>query len=267
MSQQPMPQDPIVDLSWLEVAGSAGLVLLAIGITWRFRTGLARTFVVAALRTAFQLALVGYVLVYIFAMDRWWLVLLALLAMTAVAGREATQRQESPSRRLAVLSGLAILVGAGLTLVYVGGLLVRPEPWYSPRYLIPLFGMIVSTALDASALAADRLAGEMEARRPEVEAYLALGASPERAARRPVRNALRASLIPMVNRLMIVGLVALPGMMTGQILSGTSPLTAVRWQIVVMFMLAGAAAVAGALTTVGYRSEFFTPAHQLRKQG
>lgn len=263
MSQQPILQDPIVDLSWLEVAGAGGLVLIAIGITWRFRTGLARSFVVAALRTTVQLVAVGYVLVYIFSVDRWWLVLLALVLMTAVAAREASQRQESDSRRLAAVSGVAILVGAGLTLVYVSGLLVRPEPWYNPRYLIPLFGMIVSSALDASALAADRLAGEMEARRDEVEAYLALGASAERAARRPVQNALRASLIPMLNRLMIVGLVALPGMMTGQILSGVSPLTAVRYQIVVMFMLAGAVAVAGALTVVGYRREFFTPADQL----
>lgn len=264
MEQPAVLEAPIIGLSWLEVAGGAGLVLIAIGITWRMRTGLAGQFVVAALRTALQLALVGYVLVYIFSIDRWWLVLLALLLMVGLATREAVKRQEAVSRRLTAVCGLAILAGAGLTLIYVSGLLVRPEPWYNPRYLIPLFGMIVSSAMDAAALAADRLSAEMETRRAEVEAYLALGASPRRAAHRPARNALRASLIPMLNRLMIVGLVALPGMMTGQILSGVSPITAVRYQIVVMFMLAGAVAVAGALTVVGHRAEYFTEAQQLR---
>lgn len=266
MTGQEFLQSPIIDLSWWDVAGSGGLVLIAIGVTARFRTGLGRQFVVAALRTVVQLVAVGYVLVYIFSIRRWWLVLAALLLMGAVATREAAGRHEAPSRRLVAASGLAILLGSGLTLAYVSGFLVQPEPWYNPRYLIPLFGMIVSSALDAAALAADRLASEMETRRDEVEAYLALGASPERAARRPARNALRAAVIPMLNRLMIVGIVALPGMMTGQILSGTSPLTAVRYQIVVMFMLAGAVAVAGLVTVVGYRADFFTSARQLESR-
>src|SRR5205085_2514432 len=101
---------------------------------------------------------------------------------------------------------------------------IRVHPWYDPQYLIPLFGMIIGNAMNGAAIAAERLGSEMESRRLEVEAYLALGASPSRASREPARRALAAALIPAVNGLMVVGLVALPGMMTGQILAGSSPL-------------------------------------------
>jgi putative ABC transport system permease protein len=253
-----------VDISSLDVALAAGLVLVAIGISRWQGLGLARDLVVGALRTVVQLALVGYVLVYIFALDRWYLVLAALLLMLAVATHTAVHRQRKPSRTLLGITGAAMLLGSGLTLAYVGWVVVRMEPWYDPRYLIPLFGMIVGNAMNAAALAAERLRSEMEARRGEVEALLALGTSPERAARDPVRQSLLASLIPTVNGLMVVGIVSLPGMMTGQIIAGASPLTAVRYQIVVMFMLTSSVAITAALVTLWYRRTFFTDAEQLR---
>lgn len=265
MDQMELLQAPIIDVSWLDLLGAAGLVLLAVALSRRFGAGLGRSLVIGAVRTVVQLVLVGYVLVYIFSLDAWWLVAAALLLMTAVAAREAVQRQEEPTPRLRRVTGVALLAGAGLTLVYVAVLVVRVDPWYNPRYLIPLFGMILSSAMNASALAAERLAGEMESRRRQVEALLALGAGPERAAREPVRRALRAALIPITNQLAVVGIVALPGMMTGQILAGASPLTAIRYQIVVMFMLVCAVAVAAAATAVGYRAAFFAPGDRLRR--
>ena len=124
--------------------------------------------------------------------------------------------------------------------------------------------MIAGNAMNAAALAAERLASEIDARRAEIEAYLTLGASPAFATRNAVQKAIRASMIPMVNSLTVVGVVALPGMMTGQILAGASPLTAVRYQILVMFMLMAAVAITGTLVTLRYRTTFFTAAEQLR---
>ena len=118
--------------------------------------------------------------------------------------------------------------------------------------------------MNGAALAADRLSAEMEGRRAEVEAYLARGATSAEASREPVRLALRAALIPTLNSLMVVGIVALPGTMTGQILSGTSPLLAIRYQIVVMFMLASAVAVTATIVVLAHRRQFFSPAEQLR---
>ena len=257
---------PILDLTWIDLTVAVGLVLIAIGVSGWHRTGLTRGFAVGAVRTVLQLTLVGYLLVYIFAIDRWYLVVAALLLMLAVASKAAVDRQDSKPSGLLGITGVALLIGSGLTLIYVSVMVVHVDPWYNPRYLIPLFGMILGNAMNAAALAADRLRGEMETRRAEIEAYLALGANSVRAAREPVRRALRASMIPTVNSLMVVGIVSLPGMMTGQILAGSDPLVAIRYQIVVMFMLGSAVALAAVIVVLGYRRTFFTAAEQLRPE-
>ncbi len=257
-----------VPVTWPDLGIAFALVALAAGISAWQRLGLARGFLVGAVRATVQLVAVGYVLVWLFAADRWYWVLLALLVMLAAATWTATARPSARGgagtrRALLPITGTAMLVGAGLTLAYVDAVVLRVRPWYDPRYLVPLFGMIVGNAMNGAALAAERLAGEMEAYRGEVEAYLALGASPARAAAGPTRRALVAALIPAVNGLAVVGLVSLPGMMTGQILAGQSPLGAVRYQIVVAFMLAGATAVTAAGVVLWYRRTFFTAAEQL----
>jgi len=257
-------EQPILDLTWIDLTVAVGLVLISIGVSCWHRTGLARSFAVGALRTVLQLTLVGYLLVYIFAIDRWYLVVAILLLMLAVASKAAVDRQDAKTPGLFGITGVALLLGSGLTLIYVSIMVVHVDPWYNPRYLIPLFGMILGNAMNAATLAADRLAGEMETRHTEVEAYLALGASSVRAAREPVRRALRASMIPTVNALMVVGIVSLPGMMTGQIIAGADPLLAIRYQIVVMFMLGSAVALASVIVVLGYRRTFFTAAEQLR---
>lgn len=264
-TQRDVLDAPIIDLGWFDLVLAAGLVLIALGIAQSQRLGVGRGFIVGAIRTVVQLVLVGHVLVYIFALDRWPLVVAALLLILAVATHAALGWHPQPSRHLYGSMGVALLAGSGLTLVYVGVVVVQVDPWYNPRYLIPLFGMIVGNAMNGAALATERLAGEMEIRRAEVEAYLALGASTERAAQEPVRRALVTALIPTINSLMVVGIVSLPGMMTGQILAGVSPLTAVRYQIVVMFMLCSAVAIAATGVTIWYRRSFFTPALQLRE--
>lgn len=252
-----------VALDWRDLAVAGGLVLVAAGIARWQRVGLARGFLWGAVRAVLQLVAVGYVLEWVFATRRWSVVLLALVVMllaatVTVAGRHRTERVP-----VGVLAGVSMLLGAGLTLVYVQALVLRVSPWYDPRYLIPLFGMIVGNAMNGAALATERLASEMRGRRAEVEALLALGATPARAAAEPVRLALRAALLPAVNGLMVVGLVTLPGMMTGQILAGASPLLAVRYQIVVAFMLAAAVAGTAVLVVLLYRRRFFSATAQL----
>jgi len=258
-----------IDVTWADLALTFALILVAIGLSRWQRLGLERGFLVGAVRALVQLVAVGYVLVYLFTAERWWLVLIALVVILLSATSAAVQRRRGAKkiagerRTLLTVSGTAMLVGSGVTLAYVTQLVLRVQPWYEPRYLVPLFGMIVGNAMNGAALAAERLASELESRRGEVEAYLALGASPPRAAAEPARRAMYAALIPSVNGLMTVGLVQLPGMMTGQILAGQSPLLAVRYQIVVMFMLAGGTAMTVVMTVLWYRRSFFTAAEQL----
>ena len=261
-------QTGTIPVSWADLALASALVFLAVGISLWQRLGLARGFLIGAVRAVVQLVAVGYVLVYVFATAHWWLVLVVLAAMllaaTATVARRAPGRAEAGDRRaLWTIGGTAMLVGAGLTLAYVTEVVLHVEPWYDPRYLIPLFGMIIGNAMTGAALAAERLGSEMESRRGEVEAYLALGATGARASAEPARRAMVAALIPAVNGLTVVGLVQLPGMMTGQILAGQSPLLAVRYQIVVAFMLAGATALTTVIVVLWYRRTFFTAAEQL----
>jgi putative ABC transport system permease protein len=259
-----MASRSIIEVSWFDLAWAGGLMLIAVGISHWQKLGLAQRLVIGAIRTVVQLMLVGYALVYIFALDRWYLVGVALLGMLLVATKAAVNRQFRASRTLLMITGVAMLLASGLTLLYISTLVVRVTPWYNPQYLIPLFGMIIGSAMNAAAIAAERLASEMAARTAEIEAYLALGATAQQASQQPVRQALRAALMPTVNGLMVVGIVTLPGMMTGQILAGASPLIAIRYQIVVAFMQAAAVAITTAIVTLWYRRTFFTAALQLK---
>jgi len=253
----------IIDVSWLDLAWASALIAVTVALSVWQKLNLGKQLVVGAARTIVQLVLVGYILVYIFALQRWYLVVAALLLMLIVATKAAVERQSGASRRLLMIIGWAMLVGSGFTLLYISTLVVRVSPWYNPRYLIPLFGMIVGSAMNAVAIATERLYSEIVARKAEVEAYLALGAGFQQASQQPVRQALRAALIPTVNGLMVVGIVTLPGMMTGQILAGASPLTAIRYQIVVAFMQAATVAITTVIATLWYRRSFFTGALQL----
>lgn len=259
------PETASLDVTWLDLALAGMLVLVAAGISYWQRLGLEWRYLIGGVRACLQLFAVGYALVYVFHAERWWLVLLALAVMLTAATAAATRgRALGPSRKkLWQISGTGMLMSSGLTLAYVTQVVLRVSPWYEPRYLVPLFGMIVGNAMNAAALALERLESEMARERGTVEAYLALGATPARAAAEPVRRALTAALIPSINGLMVVGLVQLPGMMTGQILAGASPLLAVRYQVVVAFMLTFATAMTSVLVVLWYRRTFFTAACQL----
>jgi putative ABC transport system permease protein len=259
----PTASRAIVDVSWFDLGVAFGLILLAVGIARWQGVGLAQRLVIGAVRAVGQLVFVGYVLVYIFALDRWYLVVATLLIMLLVATQAAVNRPPGSRRRLLMITGVAMLVASGFTLLYISTLVIRVAPWYNPQYLIPLFGMIVGSAMTAAAIAAERLHSEVTARQAEIEAYLALGAHYHQASQHAVRRALLASLMPTVNGLMVVGIVTLPGMMTGQMLAGASPLIAIRYQIVVAFMQAAAVAMTTAIVTLWYRRTFFTPALQL----
>ncbi|MDE1922868.1 MAG: iron export ABC transporter permease subunit FetB [Gammaproteobacteria bacterium] len=260
-----MPK-PTVDIGWIHLALASALVLVAVALSEFQRLGLARRLLIGALRAVVQLTLIGYLLVWLFHTDHAIFVLGVLLVMGVTATFAATGRQPGGAamqRRLRPICFVSILVGSGLTIAYVSAIVVDITPWYNPRYLIPLFGMIVGNAMNGAALAAERLRSEMEHTRAQIEALLALGASPQQASTEPARRAIVAAMIPTINSLTVVGVVSLPGMMTGQILAGSAPTLAVRYQLVVVFMLVGATSITATGIVRWYRRTFFTPAAQL----
>ncbi|MCH8159962.1 MAG: ABC transporter permease [Proteobacteria bacterium] len=209
-------------------------VAIVIGIMYRWSAG-APTAIYASLRMLIQLLLIGYVLVYIFETDQSVIIIAVLGIMLTTASWIAIRPLQNKQPQMYLNSLAAISVGGVLTLALVSQAVVGVEPWFSPRYVVPLAGMIFAGSMNAVSLAGERLQSEYDRGTLYVEAR---------------RIALRASLIPITNSLFAVGLVALPGMMTGQILSGVSPLVAAKYQIVVMTMLFGASGISAALYIV-----------------
>jgi UDP-glucose/iron transport system permease protein len=252
------------DLSYTDLAWSLLLVLIVLVVSRRQRLGLEGPLLLGAARAFLQLSLVGYVLGWVFHAQGWYWTLLFLSVMAAVAVHTAADRQKRRLPGLLALMALSIAGGSFIVLAVVIGLVVRPPRWYDPQYVIPLAGMILGNSLTGASLAVERLTAEIRARRLEIEAALSLGATARQAADHAVRAAVNAALVPTINAMMIVGVVQLPGMMTGQILAGAPPLQAVRYQVVVMYMLAAAAALTCASATLLAQRACFTPAHQLR---
>lgn len=252
-----------LELGWSNLLTGAGLVVLSAALLFAWRVGNEVSFLWGAVRTVVQLLAVGYVLRWIFETNVVWWVLLGFVVMLSAAAWTASRRTSGRVPGLLAVAGLSLAIGAGATTLAVTALVVRVDPWWDPRYFLPLAGMIIGNAMNAAALAAERLQSEMRARREQIEEYLALGAHPRQASRESVRAALRAALLPTVNAMLTVGLVSLPGMMTGQIVAGADPTDAARYQIVVMFMLTSATTVSAMLLAAMLRGRFFTPAWQL----
>ena len=256
--------DGAVVLAWTDVAMAAALVLAAGIVSIALRLHVEKRLALASVRTVVQLFIIGYVLKWVFEIERLWPILLVVAVMTFAASRAAVDR---PARTYPGVTWRAFgtLAATGLlTTVFVTAVVVRAQPWYLPQYLIPLLGMVFGNGLTGISLSLDHLLELLAERRAEVEMELAHGATKWEAAQRPISEAVRRGMIPIINSMMVVGLVSLPGMMTGQILAGADPVEAVKYQIVVMFMIAGATSLGCVLTALLAYRRLFDSAHRLR---
>lgn len=244
---------PLIPLDYRDLAVAALLLLVNGVLSVALALRLERPLAVAALRMVVQLTLVGVVLKQLFAMQSPWLTLGVATVMVGFAGHEIMGRQE---RRL--LGGWTYGLGTGAmafaaTLVMLVALTtaVRPDPWYDARYAIPLLGMVLGNTMSGISLALHTLSTAAVRERAAIEARLALGGTRWQAMRTLQRQALRTGLMPIVNAMSATGLVSLPGMMTGQILGGVDPGEAVKYQILIMFLIAGSTGLGVLLATFG----------------
>jgi len=239
-----------IPISNWQLAFTVLLVLITGGISAFLKLGLLKPLLWGTVRTFVQLSLIGYVLTYVFKTNNIWLVVFMITVMCIIASKTAVKRTPNVPDYPSALAFAALLASTYLVGTIVVVLIISPEPWYSARIAIPIFGMILGNSMNGIALSLDRLYGDVRARVAEVEAMLTFGATPWEAVRSSVRESVRSGMTPTINSLMVVGLVSLPGMMTGQILGGADPRDAVRYQIVVMLMIAAAVAI-GCLLLVG----------------
>jgi putative ABC transport system permease protein len=250
----------------LDLAVASVLVLLDVALSIALRLGLHRQLAVAAVRMVLQLVLIGYVLRSVFAIASPPLTLLVVLTMVAIAGREVATR---PAQRLThfgsyVVGGSAVALATFVTSVLALTTALRPSPWYDARYAIPLAGIVLGNVLNAASLALDSLLGGVVRERAAIEAQLALGATIRAAMGRLVREALRRALLPIANQMSAAGVVTLPGIMTGQILAGLDPMEAVKYQILLMFLLSGGSGLAAVAAVLLASRRLTDPRQRLR---
>ena len=248
------PVQLLLCLLFVAVAGVASII---------YKLKLEKDLAWGTVRTFAQLLLMGYVLTYIFQINNVVLILLLFVSMVFWAAFTIRGRIEEKSVSFFVPTFVSMVLSYTVVAIVVTAVIVQVKPWYTPQYFIPLGGMIMGNSMNAIAVALDRMFADMKQRRDEIELTLCLGATYQEATGDIFRSSIRAGMIPSINALMTVGLVSLPGMMTGQILSGTDPLLAVKYQIIVMLMLVASTTIGSVIVVSVVRRRCFTRNHQM----
>jgi putative ABC transport system permease protein len=250
-----------IHVSLGQVAATLALVALAAAISFWRKADLEEDIAIAAVRSFVQLTAIGYAIEVIFEADTIWLVLSLLAVMVLFGAITARARARNvPGAFWPLLIALTVAGASTLGLVVALGVF---DP--TPRYLVPVGGMVIGNAMTASAVALNRLGDEVADSRARIEATLALGATAQQAAAPIVRRALRSGMIALIDSTKTTGLIFFPGTMVGMLLAGADPTDAVRLQLILLYALLGSVAIAGLVaTTLAYRN-FFTPAQQLRE--
>ena len=230
----------MIQLTPGDLAIAAGLLLVLGGLSIQSRLRMEKQLLVAAVRTVVQLLLIGTVLKSLFSSSQPGLVAGVAVVMLLAAGREVRARQKRPVKGLpgfALGTGAMFLSSFSVAVVALT-VIVQPSPWYQPQYAIPFLGMLLGNTITGVALCTDRFTQLAVERRGQIEQRLLLGQDKFEATLDLRREALRTGLTPIINAMAAAGLVSLPGMMTGQILAGSPPIEAAKYQILIMFLIA-----------------------------
>lgn len=244
-----------------QVAATLVVVAIAAAVSYWQKAGLEGDIAVAVARSFIQLSAIGYVIKLIFDQDKLVFVIVLLVAMVSFGAITARSRAKKvPDAFWPLFIALALAATVTVSLVVALGIFDA-----TPRFLVPVGGMVIGNSMTAAAVALNRLGDEVESGARQIEATLALGATSTQAAAPIVRRSLRSGMIALVDSTKTTGVVFFPGTMVGSLLAGASPTDAVRLQLILLWVLLGSVALAGLVAiSLAYRN-FFTPAHQLRE--
>lgn len=231
----------VIILSSFDLILASSLIVVLSVLSLLLQLGLEKKILILSVRMTAQLLFIGLILRYLFASSSFLLVFLLSMVMLFAAGREVWVRQK---RKIKGVTGFMISTGSmfvssfSVTIIALS-VIIDVKPWYTPQYAIPLLGMLLGNTMTGVSLAIDQLTEQLYRRRSEVEQRLLLGQNWKEASLDIRRDCMRTGMTPIINSMAAAGLVSLPGMMTGQILGGTPPVEAVKYQILVMFLIAG----------------------------
>ncbi len=257
-------QPEIINISWLHVSIATFFIVAAGICSIYLKLGLERDLLVGTLRTFLQLALLGYVLKAVFSMSNPVVVILLFSLMIYFAARIISGRvvEKRVPYFLPVLASM--FLSFMIINMFVMSVIVNVRPWYYPVYFIPVGGMIIGNSMNAISLSINSWFEGLKKDKDRIELFLSLGADPKESTTLNFKESVKTGMIPSINALMSVGVVAIPGMMSGQILAGTDPLIAVKYQVIIMLILAGSTAVTTVAALFIVRKLSFTGNHQLK---
>ncbi len=256
----------LIELSPSALALAASLMLISVGLSLWLRLNMERRLLIASLRSLIQLTLLGYLLVPVFRWLHPGLTGSIVLLMFLLASREAVRRSSKRYRGIWRDAFISLFLGSALSALVGCVLVISADPWWHPRYLIPFLGMILGNSMTGISLGFDRCLSSFDQRREQVEGLLAFGATPFEASRPILQEAARTAMLPIINTMSVVGLVSIPGMMTGQILGGTPPEQAARYQILILFLIAAAISLGVGIALLFSLSAAFDKEQRLRPE-
>ena len=247
-TSDPDPAGP-VDIALPQLFLSATPLILLGALSAHLRLGLHGKLAIAVVRCATQLSILGFILVPIFVSNTWYLTVIYTLVMLMVAAAEAVSRPAQAYDGMLFEVLIAMGIACSVSITFGLAAIIRVSPWYDAQYLIPMLGMLLGNSCSSVAVGLSAVLEELSSGKEKVEALLVLGATRVEATREVVVRAIRLSLTPLLNSMNVVGIVSIPGMMTGQILGGSDPSVAARYQIMIYFLVAMSSS-ASAIATV-----------------
>ena len=255
----------IIQLTFADLASALALMGIVIALSAWEQLGLELKFAIATGRTILQIVVLGYVLDVVFTLNNGWAILTMLAIMLSIAAIIARNRIDQKNPFMLPLVWASMFISTIIVLMYINLLILQPERWFEPQYLIPIAGMILASAMNAAAIAGERLVKTINSSYQEIETHLSLGASPQQAIKQYRQEAIRAGLIPTINQMTIIAMVTVPTFFSGQLLSGMNPREAASYQILIIFAIAFANLLTSLLVTWGICRQSFNSAAQLVK--
>ncbi len=256
----------VFQIGWSGLGISLFMMLGVVLIDQVMKLMLGKEIVIGAFRVFIQLYIVGYILKWIFGVNNPWVVVVALVVMSIFAGYNAVKRTGDISTKGAVIAigviVFATFISAGFGCVFVIGI----KPWFNPQYIIPIGGMVMNGAMNGVALGISNLNSKVKDNGQRIICALSMGATGSQAIHPLLTEAARRALIPTINSMMTAGIVQLPGMMTGQIIAGLEPTSAVQYQIIIFYMITTAVIIAVLLSMMISARSYFTKDHQLKQE-
>lgn len=253
----------IIEITPIKLALCLIFILISGLTSLALKLKLEKDLVWGTIRTFAQLFLVGYVLQYTFKIESFVLTLVLYTSMVFWATHAIQSRTKEDSVSIFSPIFISMIISYTVITILVTAVIIQVKPWHKPQYFIPISGMIIGNSMTAIAISLERLFSDIKNQRDQIELLFSLGATYQEATVEIFRDAIQSGMIPSINAMMTVGLVKLPGMMTGQILGGVNPLMAIKYQIIVMLTLVASTAIGNVIVVCIVRKLCFTQAHQI----